>query len=225
MSRAASMPGPAADAARRACARWSRWRPRTCRRPATARAADGELWKLWYTSVPRPDSCRGLRRRRAGRGRRRATSLPFVVRDARSGEIVGTTRYCHVEPTAAALEIGYTWYAHARAAHRRSTPKPSCCCSAMRSRRSAAIASSSAPAGSTSARARPSRAWARSRTACCATTCAMPDGSLRDTVVFSIIDREWPAVKRNLTTGSDAAAAWREVAIGIVGARGYVGAS
>ena len=97
----------------------------------------------------------------------------------------------------------------------------------MRSRRWAASRSSSAPAGSTTPRARRSRAWAPSRTACCATTCGMPDGSVRDTVVFSIIESEWPAVKqqprlparaRDRSSGRDARP------IGIVGARGYVGA-
>ena len=73
-------------------------------------AADGQLWELWYTQVPSADTVEqyvsfALAEKAAGR------ALPFVVLDADSGEVIGSTRYCNAEPEHRRLEIGYTWYA------------------------------------------------------------------------------------------------------------------
>ena len=53
-------------------------------RHSQAAAADGELWKLWYTSVPAPEATAGVDRRGAGDARARQGALPFVVRAART---------------------------------------------------------------------------------------------------------------------------------------------
>lgn len=165
--------------------------------PALAEAlADGELWRLWYTAVPTRTTvdayvATAIAEREAG------LSLPFVVRDA-AGEIVGSTRYCNVDAANRRLEIGYTWYA-ARVQRtglnteakllllRHAFETLDCIAVEFRTnwfneRSRAAIARLGAKQDGVLRNHR-----------------LMPDGSYRDTVVFSIIAPEWPAVRRNLT--------------------------
>jgi RimJ/RimL family protein N-acetyltransferase len=75
-----------------------------------AAAADGALWNLWFTGVPAPGETqayveKGLLGQAEGR------MLPFAIREKSSGEIVGTTRYYDIVPELPRLAIGYTWYA------------------------------------------------------------------------------------------------------------------
>jgi RimJ/RimL family protein N-acetyltransferase len=74
-----------------------------------AAAADGELWKLWYTSVPDPD---GMAKyiEDALTGQRKGHMLPWVVRDLASGRVVGSTRYHDIVAVVDRVEIGWTWY-------------------------------------------------------------------------------------------------------------------
>lgn len=74
-----------------------------------AAAADGELWNLWYTSVPEPAQvAQYVADALAGQGA--GTMLPWVVRDVGSGAIVGSTRYHDIMAASDRVEIGYTWY-------------------------------------------------------------------------------------------------------------------
>lgn len=75
-----------------------------------AAAADGELWQLWYTSVPRPEETERYIAQ-ALAGQEAGQMLPFVVREVASGTIVGSTRYHDIVKEASRVEIGYTWYA------------------------------------------------------------------------------------------------------------------
>ncbi len=160
-----------------------------------AAVADGELWRLWYTAVPSPDTvdayvATALAERDAG------VSLPFVVRDA-SGDVVGSTRYCNVEAAHRRLEIGYTWYS-ARVQRtglnteakllllRHAFETLECIAVEFRTnwfneRSRNAIARLGAKQDGVLRNHR-----------------LMPDGSYRDTVLFSIVASEWPAVRRNL---------------------------
>lgn len=74
-----------------------------------AAAADGELWNLWYTSVPEPA---GVAKYIADAlaGQQNGTMLPWVVRDLSSGIIIGSTRYHDIMVASDRVEIGYTWY-------------------------------------------------------------------------------------------------------------------
>jgi len=93
-----------------------------------AAASDGELWKLWYTTVASPDNMQAyidtaLNQQQSGFG------LPFVIRDNRNDKIVGCTRYMNVDAVNKRLEIGSTW--HAASAQRSaaaSIVKRNCCC-------------------------------------------------------------------------------------------------
>ena len=73
-----------------------------------AAAKDGELWNLRVTSVPAPGET--ALRRRCAPGREDGHMLPFVVVDAASGRVIGSTRYHDIVPAVERLEIGYTWY-------------------------------------------------------------------------------------------------------------------
>lgn len=74
-----------------------------------AAACDGELWQLRVTSVPAPGDTAAYVAA-ALTGLREGHMLPFVVRDRASGSIVGSTRYHDIVPAVERLEIGYTWY-------------------------------------------------------------------------------------------------------------------
>jgi RimJ/RimL family protein N-acetyltransferase len=73
-------------------------------------AADGRLWELWFTSVPGPGETRAYIES-ALAGRRDGHMLPWAVRETETGTIVGTTRYHDIVPAIDRVEIGYTWYA------------------------------------------------------------------------------------------------------------------
>jgi RimJ/RimL family protein N-acetyltransferase len=72
-------------------------------------ANDGELWKLWYTSIPDPQGMRAEIARRLDL-QSKGSMLPFTTRDA-TGRIVGMTTYMNVDATHHRLEIGSTWTA------------------------------------------------------------------------------------------------------------------
>ena len=161
-----------------------------------AAAADGELWNLWYTSVPAPEKTAAWIDA-ALEMRERQGALPFVVRAGTDGAIVGSTRYFNVEPASRRLEIGHTWYAK-RA--QRSAINTECKllllthafealqCIAVEFRTNFFNFAS---------RAAIARLGAK-QDGILRNHQIMPDGTRRDTVVFSIIENEWPAVKRNL---------------------------
>jgi RimJ/RimL family protein N-acetyltransferase len=160
-------------------------------------ATDGRLWELWYTSVPSPETMRAdidskLAQQAAG------TMQPFVVRRLDTGAAVGVTTYMNVEADVPRLEIGSTWTA--RSAQRTGVNAESKLlllthafdvlgCLAVEFRTHWHNAQS---------RAAIARLGAK-QDAVLRNHRRMPDGSLRDTVVFSIIESEWPAVRAGLT--------------------------
>jgi len=79
--------------------------------PALIKAAsDGELWNLHFTSVPEPQSCQQYVEK-ALQGQQDGHMLPWAVRTRSGNEIVGSTRYHDIICEADRVEIGYTWYA------------------------------------------------------------------------------------------------------------------
>ena len=159
-------------------------------------AADGELWRLWYTSVPAPEKTREYIETALDM-RERLGAMPFIVRQKSDAAVVGSTRYFNVDERNQRLEIGYTWYAR-RA--QRTAVNTECklllLTHAFERLKSIAVefrthwhnhASRSAIARLGAKQDGVLRNHQRS-----------PDGSYRDTVVFSIIESEWPAVKQNL---------------------------
>jgi len=76
-------------------------------------AADGELWTIRVTSVPDPDDTRGYIER-ALQSFAEGHRLAFAVLDAKSGDVIGSSSYHDIVPAVERLEIGYTWYAKSR---------------------------------------------------------------------------------------------------------------
>lgn len=74
-----------------------------------AAASDGELWNLWYTAIPGPQTMRAEIARRLGL-QQAGSMVPFTTRDA-SGRIVGMTTYMNIDPVHQRAEIGSTWTA------------------------------------------------------------------------------------------------------------------
>jgi RimJ/RimL family protein N-acetyltransferase len=75
-----------------------------------AAAADGELWKIRVTSVPEPENTRAYIEN-ALQMRAEGHRLAFAVVDEPSGRVVGSTSYHDILPAVRRVEIGYTWYA------------------------------------------------------------------------------------------------------------------
>ena len=76
----------------------------------TAAVQDGRLWELWFTTVPEPAEV-GDYIAAALEGQRAGHMLPWAVRELGTGAIVGSTRYHDIVPAIDRVEIGYTWYA------------------------------------------------------------------------------------------------------------------
>ena len=160
-------------------------------------ATDGELWKLWFTSVPNAETisdyiATALEQRDKG------LSLPFVVIDKASGEVIGSTRFCNADPINQRLEIGYTWYS-------KTYQKTSCNteCKLLMLNHAFETLDAIAVEFRTSWHNQASRtAIARlgaKQDGVLRNHQKMPNGGYRDTVVFSIINSEWLSVKESLT--------------------------
>lgn len=70
---------------------------------------DGELWNLWYTSIPTPDKLDAEISRRLDL-QEKGAMLPFAIIDNATGQAVGMTTYMHIDSANRRLEIGSTWY-------------------------------------------------------------------------------------------------------------------
>jgi RimJ/RimL family protein N-acetyltransferase len=164
---------------------------------ALARAvADGELWRLWYTTVPPPDKM-GQYIAIALDMRERLDAMPFVVREKSSGEIVGCTRYFNVDATNRRLEIGHTWYSkRVQRGPINTECKLLLLTHAFEKLQSIAVEFRTHWFNHAS-RTAIERLGAK-QDGVLRNHQVSADGWKRDTVVFSIIDGEWPAVKRHL---------------------------
>jgi N-acetyltransferase len=159
-------------------------------------AADGDLWRLWYTSVAPPDKMRDYIATALDM-REKQGAMPFVVRENATGEIVGCTRYFNVDAVNRRLEIGHTWYAKRV---QRTALNTECKLlllgHAFEQLKCIAVEFRTHWFNQAS-RTAIARLGAK-QDGVLRNHQLMPDGARRDTVVFSIIDGEWPAVKRHL---------------------------
>ena len=171
---------------------------------AHAHAADlatavsvGNLWETWYTHIPAPDAMAAeIDRRLALQAEGRMA--PWAIVDPASGRAMGMTTYLNLDPGNRRLEIGSTWLGREAQGGRinpaaklllltRAFEDLDCMAVELRThwhnRQSrAAIAKLGAKQDGV---LRNHQVW--------------PNGTIRDTVVFSIIDGEWPTVKAGLT--------------------------
>jgi len=159
-------------------------------------AADGELWELWYTSVAAPERMAEYIEVALDM-RERQGAMPFVVRENTGGEIVGCTRYFNVDPANRRVEIGHTWYAK-RAQRTAINTECKLMLLAHAFEKLGCIAVEFRTHWFNHASREAIARLGAKQDAVLRNHQLLPDGSKRDTVVFSIIDGEWPAVKRHL---------------------------
>jgi len=157
---------------------------------------DGELWKLWYTAVPTPEGMRDEITRRLAL-QASGSMLPFAVRSLASGKIAGMTTYMHIDASNRRVEIGSTWYAKsAQRTPLNTEAKLLLLTHAFEALACIAVEFRTGFFNFASRRAI-ERLGAK-QDGILRSHQRYADGSLRDTVAFSIIAPEWPAVKQHL---------------------------
>lgn len=156
---------------------------------------DGELWKLWYTAVPSPEGMAAEIERRLALAEA-GSMRPFTVLDA-AGTVVGMSTYMHIDAKNRRVEIGSTWYC--RSAQR--TPLNTQCKRLL-------LGHAFERLGCIAVEFRTHRLNTQSRRAIERLGAQLdgilrahqigPDGTLRDTAVYSITAAEWPTVRTHL---------------------------
>jgi RimJ/RimL family protein N-acetyltransferase len=157
-------------------------------------AADGDLWNLWFTSVPAPGRMADYVAS-ALRGQDEGRMSPWVVRENLSGDIVGTTRYYDIVADPLRVAIGYTWYARRwQRSHVNTACKHLLLSHAFQGVGAVAVEFHTDAYNQDSQRAI-EKLGAR-REGVLRAHKRRPDGSLRDTVCYSILATEWPDVDK-----------------------------
>ena len=161
-----------------------------------AAAADGELWKLWFTSVPDAVGTEGYIAD-ALKGQREGHMLPWAVRDLSDGTLVGSTRYHDMVPAIDRVEIGYTWYAaRCQKSHVNTTCKLMLLAHAFETLGCEVVGLRTDNFNFVSQRA--IEGIGAKKDGVLRHHQARRDGTVRDTVLYSILAIEWPDVKRHL---------------------------
>jgi RimJ/RimL family protein N-acetyltransferase len=159
-------------------------------------AADGELWNLWVTSVPGPGETQAYIAT-ALAGYEAGHMLPFVVRELSSGAIVGSTRYHDIVKAANRVEIGYTWYSKRwQKSHVNTACKLMLLGHAFDDLGCGVVGLRTDHFNFASQKA--IEALGAKKDGVIRHHAARRDGTIRDTVMYSILAGEWPDVKRHL---------------------------
>jgi RimJ/RimL family protein N-acetyltransferase len=168
--------------------------------PALAEAVrDGELWRLWFTSVPAPERMEAEIERRLSL-RAAGSMLPFTVFDIRTpgtARAVGMTTYMNIDPANRRLEIGSTWHAQSV---QRSAINTECKLLLLRHAFESldCIGVEFRTHRMNVASRRAIERLGAQLDGILRQHQRLPDGSLRDTAVYSIVAAEWPAVQEHL---------------------------
>lgn len=157
---------------------------------------DGELWRLWYTSVPDADGMQAYVEK-AMALRDAGTALPWAVLDA-NGDVVGSTRYGNVDAENKRVEIGWTWYAKRVQRTGLNTEAKLLLLTHAFETLGCAVVEFRTSWFNHASRNAIARLGAK-QDGVLRKHMRLADGQYRDTVVFSIIDGEWPMVKRHLS--------------------------
>jgi RimJ/RimL family protein N-acetyltransferase len=156
---------------------------------------DGELWQLWYASVPSPDEMA----RYVDTAIKASINgdMAFAVRNLKTQQIVGTTRFYNVEPAHKRGLIGYTWYAKSAQGTSINTEAKYLLMQYWFEVQQANAVEFRTHFFNEASRRAIERLGAK-QDGILRSHQILKDGSVRDTVVYSIIANEWPAVKNNL---------------------------
>jgi RimJ/RimL family protein N-acetyltransferase len=161
-----------------------------------AAAADGKLWELWFTAVPEPERTAEYIAD-ALAGHRAGHMLPWVVRDLATDSIVGSTRYHDIMPAVDRLEIGYTWYS----ASRQRTHVNSACKLLLMTHAFETLGCQLVGFRTDNFNFRSQRAieaLGAKKDGVLRHHFRRRDGTVRDSVMYSVLLSEWPDVRRNL---------------------------
>jgi RimJ/RimL family protein N-acetyltransferase len=159
-------------------------------------ASDGRLWELWYTAVPEPDKVETYIEA-ALAGQRDGRMLPWAVRELAGGTIVGSTRYHDIVAEIDRVEIGYTWYARSwQRTHVNTTCKLLLLQHAFETLGCQVVGLRTDNFNFASQRA--IEALGARKDGVIRHHHARRDGSVRDSVMYSVLRAEWRDVKRNL---------------------------
>jgi RimJ/RimL family protein N-acetyltransferase len=159
-------------------------------------AADGQLWELWFTSAPDPAGMPAYVAE-ALNGQQDGHMLPWAVRDLATGTIVGTTRYHDIAAPIDRVEIGYTWYARSR----QRTHVNTTCKLLLLEHGFDTLGCKVVGLRTDNFNFRSQRAiegLGAKKDGVIRHHAARKDGSVRDTVIYSILSTEWPDVRRHL---------------------------
>lgn len=158
--------------------------------------ADGDLWNLWFTSVPAPDQVAAYIAD-ALAGQQDGQMLPWAVRELASGAIIGSTRYHDIMPTSDRVEIGYTWYgASWQRGHVNTACKLLLFGHAFDTLGCKVVGLRTDNFNFASQRA--IEALGAKQDGVIRHHQTRRDGSVRDTVIYSVLATEWPDVRRHL---------------------------
>ena len=163
-----------------------------------AAASDGALWELWYTSVPAPDRVAQYIAT-ANEGMAAGHMLPWAVRDAASGDVIGCTRYHDIVPAVDRVEIGYTFYAQ----RVQRTHVNTACKLLLLGHAFETVGCEVVGLRTDNFNFRSQRAIegiGAKRDGVIRHHAPRRDGTARDTYIYSILLGEWPDVKRHLET-------------------------
>jgi RimJ/RimL family protein N-acetyltransferase len=161
-----------------------------------AAATDGELWRLWYTGVPAPEQVAEFIDK-ALAGQQAGHMLAWAIRDLASDSIIGTSRYHDIIADADRVEIGYTWYAsRCQRTHVNTTCKLLLLEYAFEVLGCGVVGLRTDNFNFTSQRA--IEALGAKRDGVIRHHVRRRDGSVRDSVMYSILLSEWPAVRTHL---------------------------
>ena len=161
-----------------------------------AAAKDGRLWELWFTSVPEPEQTRAYIDT-AVKGQRDGHMLPWAVRELKTGAIVGSTRYHDIVSSADRVEIGWTWYAkRVQRTHINTACKLVLFGHAFEALKCKVVGLRTDNFNFRSQRA--IEALGAKKDGVIRHHWPRRDGTVRDTVIYSVLASEWPDVKRHL---------------------------
>ena len=159
-------------------------------------AANGELWNLRFTSVPEPEQTRAYIET-ALKGRADGHRLAFAVLDSASGEVVGCSSFHDIVPAVSRVEIGWTWYAKSvQRSAVNTTTKLLLMAHAFEALGAQLVGWRTDNFNHASQRAI-ERLGAR-RDGVIRHHALRRDGTVRDTVMYSLAAGEWPEVKAQL---------------------------
>ena len=165
--------------------------------PLFEAAKDGELWKLWYTAVPSPDAVMDYLTNALTR-RDELGAMPFIVRRKSDKKIVGSTRFFNIDEKNRRLEIGHTWYSQSVQRTGLNTEAKLLLLQHAFEKLDCIAVEFRTHWFNFDSRAALARLGAK-QDGVLRNHQVSPDGTLRDTVVFSIIASEWSTVKAHLT--------------------------